>query len=237
MGSPGRLQGRHEWELTDGKRKQVINIYNTPERYKLIFFYPCDWEPASARLLSEVAKRSSQLLSCECALYACSSDSSSSHREWIREELGGCLPFSIIADPAGTLAAKFSMFDREEKTCLRGFVITDSHGQSLEVVTSVLGSAELVKLAHTTLSRIPRSKVILEQCGLKTEEKNSKLVLPKQASIAEKRIFSSTNAQRLKTDMMKKLTEGVTPLEDGTEPTAFNQYMSRTEARLARGFF
>merc|ERR1712106_777541 len=146
-----------EWEATNGSGKLLTDIFSTSGRYKVIFFYPSDWESSSQTLLGEVIKNASQFSSIDCSLFACSSDSLLSHALWIKEELGGSLPFPLLADTAGALSTKFSMFDWEDRLCLRGFVITDDHGQELETVSSALGSQELVELALSLAKSIPRS--------------------------------------------------------------------------------
>merc|ERR1712106_433493 len=146
-----------EWEATNGSGKLLTDIFSTSGRYKVIFFYPSDWDSSSQNLLGEVIKKASQFSSSDCSLFACSSDSLLSHALWIKEELGGSLPFPLLADTEGALSTMFSMFDWEDKLCLRGFVITDSHGQELETVTSALGSQELVELALGAVMWIPRS--------------------------------------------------------------------------------
>merc|ERR1712106_1258529 len=145
-----------EWEATNGSGKLLTDIFSTTGRYKVIFFYPSDWDSSSQTLLGEVIKKASQFSSSDCSLFACSSDSLLSHALWIKEQLGGSLPFPLLADTAGALSTKFSMFDGEEKLCLRGFVITDDHGQELETVASALGSQELVGLALSAVMWIPR---------------------------------------------------------------------------------
>merc|ERR1712098_148111 len=221
-----------EWKATNGKDIKVTDIYSTPERYKLILFYPFDWDPACLSLVAELKKRAEQFASCDCSLFACSSDPAASHLQWIQEELGGSLPFPLVGDPAGSLASKFSMFDFEERTCLRGFALTDSCGQLLETVVSALGAEELVKLAFNIAMRIPRSKVILEECGLNPEGKGSKYALPQE------NLFSVGKARHLMHQVLKKTTEDTSSETDNSDKSVvFNKYMDRKVARLARGFF
>merc|ERR1711915_46718 len=228
-----------EWKATNGKDIRVTDIYSTPERYKLMLFYPFNWDPACLSLVAELKKQAEQFSSFDCSLFACSSDPAAAHLQWIQEELGGSLPFPLVGDPAGSLASKFSMFDFEERTCLRGFALTDSCGQLLETVVSALGAEELVKLAFSIAMRIPRSKVILEECGLNPEGKVSKYALPQVASTKEgENLFSVGKARHLMHQVLKKTTEDTSSEKDNCDKSvAFNKYMDRKEARLARGFF
>merc|ERR1711935_1147821 len=214
-----------EWEATDGSGKLLTDIFSSTGRYKVIFFYPSDWDTSSQALLGEVIKKASQFSSSDCSLFACSSDSLLSHALWIKEELGGSLPFPLLVDTAGALSTRFSMFEGEEKLCLRGFVITDSHGQELETVASALDSQELVKLALSAVMWIPRSSseqsgkcFPIDDCG-KPVQKEENLAKHLRSLILEK-------------------SKQESPSEDKrTSSILFNNHMSRAESRMARGFF
>merc|ERR1711935_1298001 len=214
-----------EWEATDGSGKLLTDIFSSTGRYKVIFFYPSDWDTSSQALLGEVIKKASQFSSSDCSLFACSSDSLLSHALWIKEELGGSLPFPLLADTAGTLSTKFSMFDWEDRLCLRGFVITDSHGQELETVASALGSQELVELALSVAQGIPTS----------TSEQSEKCF---SVDDCGKPIQQEENpAKHLRSLILEKSKKRSPSVDKRASSMLFNQYMSRAESRLARGFF
>merc|ERR1712106_1225473 len=214
-----------EWEATNGSGKLLTDIFSTSGRYKVIFFYPSDWDSSSQNLLGEVIKKASQFSSSDCSLFACSSDSLLSHALWIKEELGRSLPFPLLADTEGALSTMFSMFDWEDKLCLRGFVITNSHGQELETVASALDSQELVELALSAVMWIPRSSseqsekcFPIDDCGKPVQNEENL-------------------AKHLRSLILEK-SKKESPSEDKrTSSILFNNHMSRAESRMARGFF
>merc|ERR1712106_963092 len=88
-----------------------------------------------------------QLKTCQCSLYGCSTDSVSTHLNWIKTELGDNLSFPLISDPVGQLADKFSLYDSEERLCMKAVVVIDNKSNMLQVITSSLESKELAQLA------------------------------------------------------------------------------------------
>ena len=90
-------------------------------RYLVIVFYHADWK--CAELVEEFSNIKSQLASNGAEVVCVSSDTSSSHLDWIRAEkgkggLGGSLSVPLWSDPTGELATAFDLYNQEESRCL-----------------------------------------------------------------------------------------------------------------------
>ena len=87
-------------------------------RCQVFVFYPFDWEPESEELLTAFSSLHPSFLALNCDIYGVSVDSLSSHIQWIKTELKE-IKLPLLSDPAGDLANRFSVFDDEERVCLR----------------------------------------------------------------------------------------------------------------------
>jgi len=126
-----------------GTEQKEYNVGCCQSELQVFLFYPCDWEEDSFSLLSTFSSLYEQFRSRKCSVFGCSTDSVSSHRNWIKAEFGTSLPFPLLADKVGHLADRFLLFDREEQVNLRGVVIADSKGNEIEIIETSLDSEEL----------------------------------------------------------------------------------------------
>merc|ERR1719334_413751 len=137
-----------------GGKETRFQFGNGDNRLQALVFYPSDWEEDSVTLLSSFSQLQAQFQASTCTLYGCSTDSTSSHLQWLKAELGHGLKFPLLSDPAGLLADRFDLFDSEERLCQRGFVITDSSGEQLETVVSGLEGDAIAKLALNIVKQV-----------------------------------------------------------------------------------
>jgi len=162
-----------------GTEQKEYNVGCCQSELQVFLFYPCDWEEDSFSLLSTFSSLYEQFRSRKCSVFGCSTDSVSSHRNWIKAEFGTSLPFPLLADKVGHLADRFLLFDREEQVNLRGVVIADSKGNEIEIIETSLDSEELgeytlniVKQAgQTSQSRGNKERVDMRQKNINIETK------------------------------------------------------------------
>jgi len=126
-----------------GTEQKEYNVGCCQSEMQVFLFYPCDWEEDSFSLLSSFSSLYEQFSSRKCSVFGCSTDSVSSHLNWIKTEFGTNLPFPLLADKVGHLADRFQLYDREEQVNLRGVVIADSKGNEIEIIETSLDSKEL----------------------------------------------------------------------------------------------
>ncbi|MBD3184819.1 peroxiredoxin [Candidatus Poribacteria bacterium] len=108
---------------------------NFPEDYKgkwvVLFSHPADYTPVCTTEFVAFAKRNDQFQELNTELVGLSIDQVFSHIkwvEWIKENLDVEVPFPIIADNTGSIAAKFGMLHAEasgSQTVRAVFVIDD----------------------------------------------------------------------------------------------------------------
>jgi len=163
-----------------GVKLEDIDIGKSLQRLQVLVFYESDWDPSSLSLMTQFSKLKDQLLANNCSLFGCSTDTVATHLQWIKVELGGKLNFPLLSDPAGVLADKFSLYDSEERLCLRGVVVVDSKGEPLETIVSGLGEEELAKLTLKVVLRVPKSSHILESCRSTPSSKDPSLLQTSQ---------------------------------------------------------
>merc|ERR1719341_1754612 len=149
MMSPGLDIGTGENTVLGvrGREREEYNLTQALSELQVFIFYPSDWEDDSLSLLSSFSSLHQQFLATQCFLYGCSTDSISSHLNWIKTEFRSGLPFPLLSDMTGQLADRFSLYDNGERINMRGVVITDSKGKEMEVINSSLESEELAKYA------------------------------------------------------------------------------------------
>merc|ERR1719341_704346 len=149
MMSPGLDIGSGENTVLGvrGREREEYNLTQAEAELQVFIFYPSDWEDDSLSLLFSFSSLHQQFLATQCCLYGCSTDSISSHLNWIKTEFRSGLPFPLLSDMTGQLADRFSLYDNGERINMRGVVITDSKGKEMEVINSSLESEELAKYA------------------------------------------------------------------------------------------
>ena len=95
-----------------------------------MFFYPADFESDEDLIVLQKYAKRLRKQSPGCELLACSTDSTMLHSKWVeaaREDglLTGAFNIPLISDKQGQLSKMFDVFDEEEGTCLRSFLIID----------------------------------------------------------------------------------------------------------------
>merc|ERR1711864_7175 len=147
-----------------GVKLEDIDIGKSLQRLQVLVFYESDWDPSSLSLITQFSKLKDQLLANNCSLFGCSTDTVATHLQWIKVELGD----------------KFSLYDSEERLCLRGVVVVDSKGEPLETIVSGLGEEELAKLTLKVVLKVPKSSHILESCRSTPSSKDPSLLQTSQ---------------------------------------------------------
>ena len=125
-----------------GEKFPEIEVVTTKGKLKLpdyfkgkwfvAFSHPGDFTPVCTTEFYSFAKRADDFRKLGVELIGLSVDSNVSHIEWVRwikEKLGIEVPFPIIADPTGSVAAKLGMLHAESATAtVRAVFITDPNG-------------------------------------------------------------------------------------------------------------
>jgi len=135
-------------------------------RYLVIVFYHADWK--CAELVEEFSNIKSQLASNGAEVVCVSSDTSSSHLDWIRAEkckggLGGSLSVPLWSDPTGELATAFDLYNQEESRCLDGVAIIDDAGMTRHVMTTSLETKEVATSVFSMVPVFKKTKVDLKE--------------------------------------------------------------------------
>ena len=65
-----------------------------------------------------------------CEIIACSTDSTMLHSKWVQASraerlFSGTFDIPLVSDRQGQLSKMFDVFDEEEGTCIRSFLIID----------------------------------------------------------------------------------------------------------------
>ena len=89
----------------------------------LIFFYPRDFSFICPTEVTGFNKALKEFAAEDTAIVGVSIDSVDSHLRWARE-LGG-IGYPMLADPDGSLARAYGVFDEDEKVALRATFILD----------------------------------------------------------------------------------------------------------------
>jgi peroxiredoxin (alkyl hydroperoxide reductase subunit C) len=125
-----------------GERFPEIDVVTTKGKLKLpdyfkgkwfiLFSHPGDFTPVCTTEFYSFSKRIDEFRKLGVELIGLSVDSNVSHIEWVRwikEKLGIEVPFPIIADPTGSVAAKLGMIHAESATAtVRAVFIVDPNG-------------------------------------------------------------------------------------------------------------
>merc|ERR1711976_551850 len=145
----------------DGSEK-TFNIPQYKGKYLVIVFYHADWDCVS--LIESFSSISPLLESSGAKVVACSSDSSDTHKSWIKAEkssngLGGSISIPLWSDKSGTLATLFDLFDAEENHCLDGVAIIDENSVIRQVMTSSLDSKDFAANVVNIVPLLKKNKV------------------------------------------------------------------------------
>ena len=94
----------------------------------LVFFYPADFECDQDIVV--LHKNVKHLRKQSCEIIACSTDSTMLHSKWVQASrtdglFSGTFDLPLVSDRQGQLSKMFDVFDEEEGTCIRSFLIID----------------------------------------------------------------------------------------------------------------
>jgi len=150
--------------IENGSEKS-FKISQFQGRYLVIVFYRADWK--CGELVEEFSNIKSQLASNGAEVVCVSSDTTSSHSEWISAEksrggLGGSLSVPLWSDPTGELATAFDLYNQEQKRCLDGVAIIDEAGITRHVMTSSLDTKEVATSVFSLVPVLKKIKVDLK---------------------------------------------------------------------------
>lgn len=120
----------------------------------LIFFYPRDFSFICPTEVTGFNKELKEFTAEQTAIVGVSIDSVESHLEWARE-LGG-IGYPLLADPDGSLARAYGIFEEQEKVALRATFILDRKRKvafaascPLNVGRSVIETLRIVRALRT----------------------------------------------------------------------------------------
>lgn len=207
----------------------MFDVGNATTMLQVLVFYPCDWNTKSASLLSSFSSLTEQFTGCGAQVVGVSTDSVASHRAWAKETQG-LANFPLVADPSGTLANRFHLYDRESQECLPGVVILDSHGTQLEVVQSSLEGEEL---AAYTLDLAWKTKANEEfkTCDLSNYVQQIDKQLRSSRGVPT-RVFRDASRSRF----LKRGDRDASKARSRSQDPTRMREISRTVDRLSRGF-
>ena len=147
------LVGREapDFTLRDHEGKK-ITLSELRGQTVVLAFYPLDWSPVCTDQLNLYQDALAEFRKQGAVLYGISVDSAFSHKAF-RDQLG--IEFPLLADfePKGEVARAYDMYNEQNGTNARGFVVIDPDGK--------------VKHAHKSPSplEIPAADLILEAIG------------------------------------------------------------------------
>jgi len=123
-------------KMPDLQVQTTMGMKNIPGDYKgkwlVLFSHPADFTPVCTTEFVAFAKRNDEFKKLNAELVGLSIDQVFSHIkwvEWIKEKIGVVIPFPIIADDMGAVAAKFGMVHPGKATnTVRAVFIIDPEG-------------------------------------------------------------------------------------------------------------
>ena len=99
-------------------------------KWTILFFYPADFTFVCPTELADLAEQYDSLKALGAEVLAVSTDTKFTHLAWQREEklLAG-VRYSMAADPTGSVARLFGVYDYETGLALRGTFVINPTGQ------------------------------------------------------------------------------------------------------------
>ena len=138
-------------------------------RFQVLLFYPGDWSDQSQAFLSSFSSVTGGLGREDCLVYGVSSDTASSHQDWL-SSANLNPPFPLISDTAGLLATKFGLYSppeeegedqvEAERPPCRCVVITDNQAVMLELVNTSLEEEELLAYTQERLDMLLQKRLM-----------------------------------------------------------------------------
>eukprot|EP00092_Neocalanus_flemingeri_P013211 GFUD01014238.1.p1 GENE.GFUD01014238.1~~GFUD01014238.1.p1 ORF type:complete len:249 (+),score=90.65 GFUD01014238.1:110-856(+) len=230
--------------------EQEFDLERVKEKFQVFIFYPSDFDDDSYSVLSSFSSLSKQFSSSDCFVYGCSTDSPGAHLDWIKDRFDSSLPFPLLSDPAGKLASRFSLFDREERINMRAVVITDNQGIALEVINTSLEDQQMTEYALSVVKQtLEHRRTLLEKrCHFQQpytnpvlEQKLEELASYSLSVVKQAGNITSTRGRSVSRSLARSVSRGRslvrTESKQSYRDPVFANQMKRTEDRLMRGFF
>jgi peroxiredoxin (alkyl hydroperoxide reductase subunit C) len=123
MLKPGDPAPPFDLECALDGRTARCSLAKIPSELVLIFYYPRDFSFICPTEVTGFNKALKEFAAEETAIVGVSIDNVDSHLRWARE-LGG-IGYPMLADPDGSLARAYGIFDENEKVALRATFILD----------------------------------------------------------------------------------------------------------------
>ena len=123
MLKPGDPAPPFDLECALDGRTARCSLAKIPSELVLIFFYPRDFSFICPTEVTGFNKALKEFIAEDTAIVGVSIDDVDSHLRWARELRG--ISYPLLADPDGSLARAFGIFDESEKVALRATFILD----------------------------------------------------------------------------------------------------------------
>ncbi len=123
MLKPGDPAPPFDLECALEGRTARCSLAKIPSEMVLIFFYPRDFSFICPTEVTGFNKALKKFIAEDTSIVGVSIDDVDSHLRWVRE-LGG-ISYPLLADPEGSLARAYGIFDESEKVALRATFILD----------------------------------------------------------------------------------------------------------------
>ena len=154
MLKPGDPAPPFDLECALDGRSARCSLAKIPSELVLIFFYPRDFSFICPTEVTGFNKELKDFAAEDTAIVAVSIDNVDSHLRWARE-LGG-IGYPLLADPDGSLARAYGVFDENEKVALRATFILDRKRKvvfaascPLNIGRSVIETLRIVRALRT----------------------------------------------------------------------------------------
>jgi peroxiredoxin (alkyl hydroperoxide reductase subunit C) len=154
MLKPGDPAPPFDLECALDGRTARCSLAKIPSELVLIFYYPRDFSFICPTEVTGFNKALKEFAAEETAIVGVSIDNVDSHLRWARE-LGG-IGYPMLADPDGSLARAYGIFDENEKVALRATFILDrkrkvaySSSCPLNIGRSVVETLRIVRALRT----------------------------------------------------------------------------------------
>ena len=127
-----------------------VSLEDMRGKWTVLFYYPADFTFVCPTELKDMAEAKSEFDRMGVTILAASTDTTFSHRAWIRhEKLMENFPYLMLADHTGEVAYQYNILDEDSGVAGRGTFVIDPDGivRTIEITSGPLGrnSAELLR--------------------------------------------------------------------------------------------
>jgi len=128
----------------------LVSLDDLAGKWTVLFYYPADFTFVCPTELKDMAEAKSEFDRLKVTVLAVSTDTTYSHRAWIRhEKLMEKFPYLMLADHTGETAYQYNLLDDDSGVAGRGTFVIDPEGvvRAIEVTSGPLGrnSVELLR--------------------------------------------------------------------------------------------